>query len=667
MTRSRRILIINNLYPPQVLGGYERSIADFARILNHQGHSVLVLTTDNPEFETEHLSQRYPDPTVERCLTLCGQWKRGGSSSWFDDETVEQITHQNLATLAQRLQTFQPEICLVGNIDFLGPAIVHLLLESGVPVVHYVMNKAPGYALEVAPHHPSHRYVTCSDWVTKTLLEAGYPAETAATIYPGAVVEEFYRETLPPRDRLRIAYASIVMPYKGIDVLVEALSLLNAMGIDFSATIAGDTLQPEFVETLKAFIASEGFGDRVSFVGGLSRQQLSEMFQTHNVLAFPSRFQEPFGISQIEAMAAGLALVTSGTGGAAEIVESGVDGIIFESENPLSLAESLFYLSANPTEWEAIARKGQQKAITQFTQHRAVEQLLEVFEQMMTEQHREKTYQIGAFALTLPLDHKLDVYQANWKRYDTALGYISQAIFEKYPDHTAIDIGANVGDTAALIRTYNKEVPLLCVEGNPEFITYLESNTQQLGNVQIATCFIGEDNQAVDLNQISSQSGTASVVNATQAQSSKTIPMQSLTKLLQEHPQFQTAKLLKIDTDGYDFTIIQTSLPILASHQPVLFFEYDPFITPTGVSDSLKTVEALITVGYERFIVYDNFGNYLLSLSATDRDRFCDLNAYLKSSRYKSGKVIIYYFDICAFSQQDVDLFEQIRQKELSD
>ncbi|HAZ47443.1 MAG TPA: hypothetical protein DDW76_13245 [Cyanobacteria bacterium UBA11369] len=80
-----------------------------------------------------------------------------------------------------------------------------------------------------------------------------------------------------------------------------------------------------------------------------------------------------------------------------------------------------------------------------------------------------KEYQIGRYQIILPSDHLLDAYQSTWLRYDKALGYIAHAIFEKYPKSSAIDIGANVGDSAALIRQYS-DIPVLCIEGNPNFI-----------------------------------------------------------------------------------------------------------------------------------------------------------------------------------------------------
>lgn len=376
-----RILILTNLYPPQAIGGYERAIADYARLLYQRGHTVLVLTTNTEEYSIDQTPSD-AQPMVRRGLSLGGSWSDRGAI-WFPPEQLEAIDLQNEKAVIQELQTFRPQVCLAGNIDLLGVELLQIILAAGIPVAHYVMNASPGYPQQLSPQTSLHQYITCSEWIRQNLQQQGYLAQSQ-TIYPGAAVEEFYQPELPPRDQLRIAYASLVMYYKGTDVLIEALCLLHAAGIPFTATVAGGTLEPEFVQALHHLVESEGLQEKVQFPGVLSRQQLKQLYRTHNVLVFPSRFEEPFGISQIEAMAAGLTLVTSGTGGAREIVEHGQDGLIFESENPLYLADILSSLPRFPTEWEAITRQGQQRAMSQFSQAQTIEQLESVFWQLVT-------------------------------------------------------------------------------------------------------------------------------------------------------------------------------------------------------------------------------------------------------------------------------------------
>lgn len=272
-----------------------------------------------------------------------------------------------------------------------------------------------------------------------------------------------------------------------------------------------------------------------------------------------------------------------------------------------------------------------------------------------------KSYTIGRYTILLPPDHPLDRYQKTWQRYDTALGYIAQTVAQKYTDLTAIDIGANVGDSAALIRSF-ADISVLCIEGNPEFLEYLEHNATTIGNIEIATCFIGEDGKVVDLEQIISERGTASITaSASPEPPFWFVEMHSLDTILQHYPQFQLTKLLKIDTDGFDFAIIRSSNQVLSKLQPVLHFEYDISFSSQGDLESLAAIQTLVEVGYQSFIVYDNFGNYVMSLSSDIILAFRDLNTCLLSNQRKSGTPSIYYFDICAFTGQDTDLFEQIR------
>ncbi|MBW4691579.1 MAG: glycosyltransferase family 4 protein [Lyngbya sp. HA4199-MV5] len=373
MAKPLKILVLSNLYPPQVIGGYERAIADFASLLKQRGHEVVVLTSNAPEIAT-NCPEPVSNPTVHRLLVLGGTWGEQGAA-WLPADRLAAIHEHNLAAVQQLMQRFQPDLCLAGNITFFGIDLLHPFFANGIPVAHYVMNAHPGYLAEQSPPSHLHRYITCSNWVRQNMHQLGYPVETAQVVYPGAAVEQFYQATLPPRDNLRIAYASLVMPYKGADTLLEALCLLHATEVKFTATIAGGTFLPEFVQALQQLIESEGMQDCVQLPGVLSRQALSQLYKDCNVLVFPSRFEEPFGISQIEAMAAGLTLITSGTGGAAEIVEHGKDGLVFVSEDPFDLAECLSSLIAQPELWQRLSQAGQHKAMAHFSQTQAVEQL----------------------------------------------------------------------------------------------------------------------------------------------------------------------------------------------------------------------------------------------------------------------------------------------------
>lgn len=273
-----------------------------------------------------------------------------------------------------------------------------------------------------------------------------------------------------------------------------------------------------------------------------------------------------------------------------------------------------------------------------------------------------REFSVGRHRILAPRNHQIDTIRQRWNRYDVALGEISRAVFSKYPKATAIDIGANIGDSAALINKHH-DIPVLCVEGNQEFLPILRENIARLGpHVELEESFVADDDTHVDTSRIESRDGTASVTRALDAVSSaSTVTTKSLTSIVQHHPQFARPRLLKIDTDGFDFLIISNALDFLDDVRPVVFFEYYLEGSKDAQQQGLAAVEGLFSTGYRKHLVYDNFGNLLISVDTPQK--FVELNAYLKSNK-KHGTAV-YYFDVCSFHQHDADLFDRIRREEV--
>lgn len=365
----QKILVINNLYPPQELGGYGRVICDFANILRNRGHSIYVLTSNNP-----YLGEiKQNESNVDRSLVLFGSWHNGVCKSIDNKEKIAQIINKNHHKLQRIIRDISPDLCLLGNIDFLSHRIIQPLLENKIPVIHHLGSPTPGYFVQDAPQSDFYHLATASRWVKEEIIRQGYHLGKISVVYPGALVNEFKMSIPPAVDKLRIAYASIVLPYKGPHILVNALKKLHDAGIDFSCSLAGTTTDENFANKLKNFVIAAGMEEKVHFIGFLPREELKDFFARHNVLAFPSVFEEPFGISQVEAMAAGLLVVTSGTGGAGEIIEHGTSGVIFKSEDDTSLAQELLQLVQDINRWQRIAVTGQERAMKYFDIEKSVD------------------------------------------------------------------------------------------------------------------------------------------------------------------------------------------------------------------------------------------------------------------------------------------------------
>jgi len=114
-TEPKRILVINNLYPPQELGGYGRRICDFAGVLGKRGHTIHALASDAP-----YLGEiKSPEADVTRELLLCGTYEQLPPKHFADESEVRRVIEHNDLVIRQAIENYAPDVCLVGNIDLL--------------------------------------------------------------------------------------------------------------------------------------------------------------------------------------------------------------------------------------------------------------------------------------------------------------------------------------------------------------------------------------------------------------------------------------------------------------------------------------------------------------------------------------------------------------------
>lgn len=379
----RRILVVTNLLPPQEMGGYGRTVWEFSRELLARGHTVRVLTADMPHLLRKPTAEHETfEKNVRRSLRLFGDWVDGTVVAEPDMERRKAIARENHQTILREIDEFGADAIMAGNLDFVGHFFVQVALDRGIPVLHRLGNAYPGYEPAQSPQGPLFCLAGCSAWVNEGIRAKGYPISRYEVVPPGSPLAEYFRAWAPQRDRLRIAYAGLLMPYKGAHVLVNALAHLARAGIDFECTLAGDTTRPEYLETMRAVATEHAFSERLHFPGFLGKAELAALYARSNVLVFPSVFEEPFGKTQIEAMAAGLLVISSGSGGASEIVEHGKSGLLFKAGDARALAERLAAAARHPAAAEKIALAGQARAF-EFTTEASVDRIEAVFDEML--------------------------------------------------------------------------------------------------------------------------------------------------------------------------------------------------------------------------------------------------------------------------------------------
>lgn len=147
-----------------------------------------------------------------------------------------------------------------------------------------------------------------------------------------------------PSDSLRVGYLGQIIPIKGVHVLFEAVRQME--GTPISVKAYGDmTPFPDYTEQLKGLVAIDS---RLSLEGKYDSSDLSHVFSDLDVIVVPSEWYENSPNVILEAFAHRTPVVASNLGGMAELVQDGVNGLLFEPGNPLSLAKQLRRLTEDP-------------------------------------------------------------------------------------------------------------------------------------------------------------------------------------------------------------------------------------------------------------------------------------------------------------------------------
>ena len=260
-------------------------------------------------------------------------------------------------------------------------------------------------------------------------------------------------------------------------------------------------------------------------------------------------------------------------------------------------------------------------------------------------------YKIGSYQIWLPSSHKLPDYQKKFGNYDKKLLHIVKTIQRHESKEYIVDIGANVGDTAALMRS-GSSAKIICVEGDEFYLGYLKKNAQIIPDLTIVDSFIKGSND-IEYGKINRSNGTAQILSLKNSISDETlIRSKTLIQILSENNiNVIDVLLFKIDTDGFDFKILLGNKHLITTLKPNLFFEYALYFNENDYESSLDTITILEQAGYY-IIVYDNFGNLLDFVQNDYLKKFIRLNDYLVSCRMFGGG--INYFDLFATTNPSI-------------
>jgi glycosyltransferase involved in cell wall biosynthesis len=197
-----------------------------------------------------------------------------------------------------------------------------------------------------------------SEFVKQRTIDAGLSCEKGLVIPWGVDTKAFpFKERLGKH--IRLLYVGQVVPHKGITTALEALhKMMQQEGLeDICLKIVGGTVLPNHEKSLRDMVKQYGLENNVCFEGEFRREQLPEIYAKNDILLFPSIWEEPFSITILEAMASGLAVVATNTGGTPEILVDNINAMLFPKEDADCCANKTIQLIKNASLFYSIVHE----------------------------------------------------------------------------------------------------------------------------------------------------------------------------------------------------------------------------------------------------------------------------------------------------------------------
>jgi len=364
-----RILVISNLLPPRMLGGFELAALTLSRALRERGHEVLVLTTPAERFDELQAGW------VDRSLALRELFVNVPSHH-EDVREAERFASrisniQNTLTVIDRLRTFEPDhVMTFGLVGLGGLAILDAVRSAGVPITMNLGDDVPVQLIDgwpeavvagfeaPSPLFQSVRYAILSRTLQEE-IESRIELGPTQIIPRGAAHPDLVRTRAHRADgETRFVSAGIVSPHKGIDIIVQAVVQLRESGLaNFRVDVYGGGLHHEYRDRTREM----GLGDIIEFHGPTDQADVLAAEAAADALLFPTWHREPFGNAPIEAAAAGCVPIITEDFGAAEWLVDGVHAIKIQ-RNPDSLAAAMARVVRGEIDLEAMAEAGRELA-----------------------------------------------------------------------------------------------------------------------------------------------------------------------------------------------------------------------------------------------------------------------------------------------------------------
>lgn len=380
-----RLLFLTDFFPPEQVGGFELRCAELAESLRERGHAVHVLSGRRGG----------------RVLREPGVWRVLHYGNGIASPLRQGLRDaEDARWLARAIESFRPDLVVVFGVFGLSPTLFSTLARFDVPVVY----DEGGYGLiHLWKRHGSWLRF-CSEmpadgwraWAKKRVIDM-YPRLGAGVLAtaksPGEIDAYFnsdfslgltrragvrmgHTEVIPSGIRLEefpfhprrpsfplevhLFVPGRIHPDKGQVTAVRAVGHLSRDLVDsrIRMRLIGKTQDATYASRIADEIRKISCENRIEILPAVPRSRMREQYAWADLVLFPSEYEEPFSRIPLEAMASGRPLISTSTGGTAELVNHGENALVFTAGDPAALAASVKRLGSGLKLYDRLAKRG---------------------------------------------------------------------------------------------------------------------------------------------------------------------------------------------------------------------------------------------------------------------------------------------------------------------
>jgi glycosyltransferase involved in cell wall biosynthesis len=291
---------------------------------------------------------------------------------------------------ALRLHNARPyDLCFAWSAVPAGGVALALRRSVGLPYLVRVCGPdIPGFERRYGPLYPVLTPAIRAIWhgaavvIAKCAGEADMiravdRAAAISLVANGVDLDAFHPATIPESGALRIICVARLIERKGQHHLIEAVRRLLAVGIPVTLDLVGTG---DAHHALQAQAVAAGLSGAVRFVGYVPREDIAAHYSAAHVFVLPS-YNEGMSVATLEAMASGLPVVVTRTGGTAELVDEEENGLVFSWADVDTLTAHLRRLAADRELAQRMGRASRARA-AHFSWESAATRYLQVFGQI---------------------------------------------------------------------------------------------------------------------------------------------------------------------------------------------------------------------------------------------------------------------------------------------